>query len=187
MKEVLTKIFNKAFPKDPFFDEILAVTLSFEGGYTEKDEPTYKGITKRTYETYARQHDWFIKNNLRQLTDDEIWEIYYNEFYLRPKIFTLPKEIQGLVFDFGVNSGTKSAVRELQKMLGVGADSHIGNDTRNASEKYNRNFGINNFTINYLKRRKAVMQEAIIKDPTKKQFWNGWMNRLEKLKETYRQ
>lgn len=187
MKAILTKILNKAFPKDPFFDEILAVTLSFEGDYTERDEPTYKGITERTYKTYAEQHDWFIKDDLQQLTDDEIWEIYYNEFYLRPKIFTLPREIQGLIFDFGVNSGTKTAVKELQRILGIKVDNHIGNDTRNASEKYLKNFGTNSFIINYHKRRKGVMQEAIIKDPKKKENWQGWMDRLEKLKEIYKQ
>lgn len=187
MKEVLTKIFNKAFPKDPFFDEILAVTLSFEGGYTEKDEPTYKGITKRTYETYARQHDWFIKNNLRQLTDDEIWEIYYNEFYLRPKIFTLPKEIQGLIFDFAVNSNPIVATKELQKTLGTKVDGYIGNETRDKATSYLRNFGANSFIVNYHKRRKNIMQDAVIKDPAKQQFWNGWMNRLKKLEEAYKQ
>lgn len=186
MKTILTRIFNKAFPKDQFFDKILAVTLSFEGEYTEKDEPTYKGITERTYKTYAEQHDWFIKEDIQQLTDDEIWEIYYNEFYLRPKIFILPKEIQGLVFDFNVNSGAR-AIRELQRTLGIKIDSHIGNDTRNASERYIKNFGVNSFIVNYHKRRKDVMYETIIKDSTKKQFWNGWMNRLEKLKEIYKQ
>lgn len=184
MKQTIARIIDKAFPKDPNFDRILEVTLSFEGGYTKRDEPTYKGITQRLYNAYADQHGLELKD-VRKLTDREIWEIYYNEFYLRPKLFILPYEIQGLVFDFGVNSGTGTAVKKLQGMIGTKVDNDIGDNTKKAAVKYLDKYGMNSFVINYNKQRKAWMQQAIVSDPSKKENWNGWINRLNKLKEVY--
>ncbi len=184
MKQTLINILDKALPKDPNFDRILEVTLSFEGGYTSRDEPTYKGITQRLYNAYAEQHG-LEKKDVRKLTDREIWEIYYNEFYLRPKLFILPYKIQGLVFDFGVNSGTGTAVRRLQGMIGTKVDGGVGDNTKKAVVAYLDKYGINNFVVNYNKQRKMVMQEAIVKHPEKKENWNGWMNRLNKLKTIY--
>lgn len=76
------------------------------------------------------------------------------------------------LFKNGVVQGQPSAIRNLQRALGIQVDGIIGPDTlnaiSNADENVQRNF------IREVHRRN---QNIVKQDPTQRVFLNGWTNR----------
>ena len=94
-------------------------TLKIEGGYVnDPHDPggeTNFGISKHSYP------DLDIKN----LTIAQATNIYYNDYWIKPKINQLPDLLAGKVFDAGVSMGTGGAIGLLQNVANhsiLGAD-----------------------------------------------------------------
>jgi lysozyme family protein len=94
--------------------------ISNEGGYVnDPQDPggeTNWGICKRSYP------DVDIKN----LTRDGAKAIYLRDFWQRGQMDKLPSSVAFQAFDFAVNSSIETALRKLQKAVGVADDGHIG-------------------------------------------------------------
>lgn len=94
--------------------------LGHEGGYTDgKGDPggeTNWGISKRSYPDV----------DIKALTREQAKEIYLRDFWNRVRADKLHDGVAFQLFDFAVNSGIETAVRYLQRALGVADDGHWG-------------------------------------------------------------
>ena len=91
----------------------------------------------------------------------------------------LPEELQKNVFDMGVNSG-RNAVKILQRLAGMtgsDVDGLIGPDTIRA---------INEADISnndYVDARITYYRNLAARDPSQRQFLNGWISRAEEYRD----
>ena len=122
-----------------FFDYVLAVTLKNEGGLLEERKAakvgdpggeTYKGITAATLKRLK------IKKAPRELTDDEVREIYRVNYWALKggprEIVPVSPAVALAVFDAGVQHSPRRAIRWLQKVVRAKQDGHVGEKTRDA-------------------------------------------------------
>lgn len=111
------------------FDTAIERVLGIEAGYVnDPKDPggeTKWGISKQSYP------DEDIKNLSRERAK---W-IYHTDFWSRIHADELPDGVAYQVLDFAVHSGIETAVRYLQRALGVVDDGHWGPVTRAAAAK----------------------------------------------------
>lgn len=157
---------------DARFLACLEVTLKWEGGYSnDKYDPggaTMKGIIQREYDSYRVRHG-LPKQSVRNISDDEVDDIYFNSYWDEVRADELPAGVDLAVFDFGVNSGPTTAIKYLQKALGVNVDGHIGQITLNAVHRADPDATVSAI-MSY---RRAYLRSL-------KTFWrfgNGWLSR----------
>jgi len=111
------------------FETIFERLIGHEGGYVNNlSDPggeTNWGISKRSYPNAD------IKNLTRWAAKD----IYRKDFWDRIHADKLPDGVAFQLFDFAVNSGVETAVRYLQRAVGVADDGHWGPISQAALEK----------------------------------------------------
>ena len=94
--------------------------LKIEGGYVnDPSDPggeTNFGISKRSYPNV----------DIRALTREQAIAIYKSDFWDAVNGADLYPSIAYQTLDFAVNSGTGTAIRYLQRALGVADDGHFG-------------------------------------------------------------
>jgi lysozyme family protein len=109
------------------FDLAFDRLLGNEGGYTnDPHDPggeTNWGISKRSYPHV----------DIKALTRDGAKAIYRADFWNRLDADRLADGVAFQVFDFAVNSGIETAVRYLQRAIGVADDGHWGPVSRAAA------------------------------------------------------
>lgn len=102
------------------FDLAFDRLIGNEGGYTnDPTDPggeTQFGISKRSYPDV----------DIRALTRDGAKLIYRRDFWARLDADHFADGVAFQVFDFAVNSGIETAVRYLQRAIGVADDGHWG-------------------------------------------------------------
>jgi lysozyme family protein len=111
------------------FDVAIDRVLSHEGGYTDGiGDPggeTNWGISKRSYPGL----------DIKTLTRDAAKGIYRIDFWDRIHADKLPAAVVFQILDFAINSGVETAVRYLQRAIGVADDGYWGPVSQNAIEK----------------------------------------------------
>lgn len=99
------------------FDKALKFILKWEGGYVnnpnDKGGATNKGITQNTYNNWLRSKGQNLKD-VRNITDSEVKEIYYNNYWLKAGCDKMSEKFANLAFDTAVNMGV-SRVSEFLK------------------------------------------------------------------------
>lgn len=102
------------------FDAAFERLIGHEGGYTagvgDPGGETKFGISKRSYP----------REDIKNLTLEQAKVIYRKDFWGAAGVDGLPDSIKFDVFDTAVNSGVGTAVRTLQKAVGVEADGALG-------------------------------------------------------------
>lgn len=109
------------------FDLAFDRLMGHEGGYVNDPEDpggeTNWGISKRTYPQV----------DIAQLTRENAKVIYKKDFWDRVRADQLYDGVAFQTFDFAVNSGIETAVRYLQRALGVADDGYWGPVTKRAA------------------------------------------------------
>ena len=165
-------------------DKLVIHILKFEGGWSNDPDDlggvTNKGVTFKTYKHYCRMTSKPIPSigDLRRLTDDEFKDILKTMYWNACKAdFIDSQSVANAIVDWAWHSGTVTAVKEIQKVLGVTADGIIGNVTLAAinSRSPLPLFGaIQQARIAYL--------EGICKArPANQKFMKGWLRRVYDL------
>jgi len=113
------------------FDRCLAEVLRLEGGYTDNPDdpggPTNFGITQATLATaWGRPA---TAKDVAALTVADVAEIYRTRYWAKTRCGELPAGLDLAVVDTAVNMGPETAVRLLQRALGVSADGVVGSAT----------------------------------------------------------
>lgn len=102
------------------FDQAFDRLFSNEGGYAnDPKDPggeTNWGISKRSYPNV----------DIKALTRDGAKAIYLRDFWMPIEADGLPDAVAWQVLDFAVNSGIQTAIRYLQRAVGVADDGHWG-------------------------------------------------------------
>lgn len=133
---------------DKFLDDFITELLNKEGGYVDhpddKGGPTNHGITQRVME------DFGFKGSVKDLSESNARYIYAQTYWFKPRISdlaTVSPAVAREVFDTGVNCGTGTGIKFLQRCLNafnqrgrlypdLVADGLIGNKTVQALEAY---------------------------------------------------
>jgi lysozyme family protein len=110
------------------FPEVFDRVIGHEGGYVnDPNDPggeTQWGISKRSYPHL----------NIRMLTRAEAMGIYDRDFWQPLHGDRLHDGVAFQLFDFAVNSGMDTAVRYLQRAIGVADDGVWGPDSQAAHD-----------------------------------------------------
>ena len=108
---------------DAAFDRLFVA----EGGYVnDPNDPggeTNFGISKRSYPNV----------DIKGLTRDKAKAIYLHDFWDPIAADALPPSVQFQLLDFAVNSGISTAIRYLQRAVGVADDGVWGPISRDAA------------------------------------------------------
>jgi lysozyme family protein len=158
------------------FDACLTHTLKYEGGYV--DHPADPGGATNLGITLATLRAWrdkpVSKVDVRALTKSEAGAIYRNKYWNAVRGDDLPKGVDLVVFDWGVNSGPNAAIKALQKVVGVTPDGYIGAVTLREVAKANPATLIKTLCD----RRGSFFQSL----KTFKVFGRGWMRRVTEVR-----
>lgn len=107
---------------DIIFDRVIGHEDGYVNNLSDPGGETKWGISKRSYPNL----------NIADLTREQAKEIYKRDFW--DKLPDLYPAIAYQLFDFSINSGIETAIRYLQRALGVADDGHFGPVSRNAYE-----------------------------------------------------
>ena len=146
---------------DIYYPQMVKFVLAREGGYVndpkDKGGETNKGITHTTYDSYRRSKG-LPKQSVKYMTDEEMHEIYYNNYYKASGADMIDNpRLAMYVFDTAVNMGV-SVAKDLYKK---------SNDNLDKFKQLRRN-----------------KYEAYVKnDPTQKKYLQGWNNRVTHVKD----
>ena len=167
------------------FNDYFKVILEHEGGFVNHpNDPggkTNYGISLLFLKGLVLDegdidHDGDIDgDDIKALTIEDSRKLYQ-------KFFWDPLHLDGIVneelklhiFDHGVNAGTRTAVKLLQRILGVTDDGSLGNATTSAT-----NASTKDLITEYKKAREKYYLDIIVKNPRLIVFKNGWLNRIK--------
>lgn len=111
------------------FDTAATRLLGHEGRYVNNPRDpggeTNWGISKRSYPNL----------DIRNLTREQALAIYRRDFWDRVNGDKLHDGVAYQLFDFAVNSGIETAIRYLQRALGVADDGHWGPLSQAAADR----------------------------------------------------
>jgi lysozyme family protein len=159
------------------FDKALTMLLHHEGGYVNsKKDPagrTNLGVTQRTYEDWVgRKVD---EAEMKALTVDVVTPLYKRNYWHAIRADSLPAGIDYYVFDAAVMSGTRQAVKWLQRALGV-FDSGVV-DLTTLSKAMNKD------SVELIKEMNRQRLSYLQKLPSWNTYGKGWAKRLEEVED----
>jgi len=113
--------------------------------------------------------------DIKEITVEKATEIYYNYFWKPMNLEGIDNELLKLhLFDMGINAGTKTAVKILQKMLGITIDGVIGPQTIAAINAYGERI-----VADYANARKVYYSDVVKKNPKLVKYRKGWWRRVD--------
>ena len=151
------------------FNKVIEVVLRAEGGYvnhpSDPGGETNMGITKRNYPN----------EDIKNLTKEKAIHYYYRDYWMPMDLDLLndPNLILE-VFDMGVNSGIRTAIKILQRIVGTTDDGILGKITASAVQNYG-----GDIVDGYKKRRKLFYVTLAQNKPNLRVFLKGWLNRVD--------
>lgn len=158
--------------------------LKWEGGFVNDPDDlggaTNKGVTFRTYKLYRNRKGLPIPSvgDLKRLSNDEFTDILKTMFWDACRADSIQSQsVANAIVDWAWHSGTTTAAKEIQRVLGVKADGIIGNITLSAinSQSPLPLFG-------KIKAARVKYIERICKSrPGNQKYYRGWMNRINDL------
>lgn len=158
--------------------------LKWEGGWANDPDDlggaTNRGVTFKTYKLYRQQRGLAVPSigDLRRLTDEEFTDILKMMYWNPCKgDFIVNQSVANAIVDWAWNSGVKTAVKEVQKILGVKVDGIIGSVTLAAlnSRSPLPLFGqIRKARIDYF-------HSIVEARPANGKFLRGWLNRVNDI------
>lgn len=170
------------------FDDYFKVILEHEGGFvnhtSDPGGQTNYGISLLFLKGLVLadgdiDHNGNIDgDDIRALTVNDSKKLYQKFFWDPLHLETLVNEELKLhLFDHGVNAGTKTAVKLLQRILGLTDDGSLGPITIKAANSY-----IGNIIEKYKEARQGYYLAIIAKNPKLIVFQKGWFNRINTTK-----
>jgi len=161
---------------DTFSTVVLPLTLIFEGGFSDNPSDhggrTNKGIIQVVYDKY-RIKKGLPPADVKDITNDEVRDIYYNDYYLASQCDKMPEKLSVVVFDTSVNSGPGRSIKTLQQAIGAHVDGVIGQETLSKLKSYDPMALANSF----LTARNVFYNKIVENDPTQQVFLKGWLRR----------
>ena len=169
-------------------------TAASEGGYSNHPEDrggeTYAGIARNFWPDWA---GWeLIDQGDRGSAElkQEVLNFYRSKFWDRYQLGQYPTRTAVCLYDLLVNSGPKWMANITQESLvscgvDVVVDGAWGPNTANALFEYTLrpSPAESVFVEQYLNERKMFYQRIVQNNPSQQVFFNGWMNRINNLRD----
>lgn len=160
--------------------KLIPFILRWEGGFTnhpnDKGGATNKGITIATFRQYYGKESTI--DDLRNMSNEQ-WEYIFKAGYwdaMRADYIT-NQSIANICVDWAWCSGTRAAIKQVQRLLGIADDGIVGNVTLSAMNNAN-----SKKLFEKIKSTRLSFVEAIVRrDPTQKVFLKGWRNRINSI------
>lgn len=167
------------------FDDVLNVTLQFEGGYSndpsDRGGETFRGITRKVYEKFLKQNGLPTDNvDMRQIPQEHIEQLYRTMYWDKAGCDQLPPILAQQVFDFAVNSGASRAVRYLQWIVGAKKDGVFGPNTKALVEQYIAQHGEQSLAREYVQKRRDFITAS---KKIHQKFKKGLLDRVNTLEQ----
>lgn len=164
------------------FDTCLTLVLGAEGGFSnharDPGGATNFGITIDTLREWRRSRNPDAEvtvDDVRKLKIDEAKEIYRSRYWNIMRCDRMPKGVDLVLFDFGVNAGPGRAVRTLQDVLAVKPDGSVGPVTLNGLNASTPEKIIRDFS--------AKRHEFHRNDRNFDVFGSGWTHRTDSMQQ----
>lgn len=167
-------------------EECLRFTMSpsVEGGYSndsvDRGGPTNLGVTQKSYNAWRGRQNLPLQP-VNFIERGEAIEIYRGEYWTGPRFADLPRPLDLVCFDAGVNCGPARAAKFLQRALGVSDDGVIGNQTLAAAVAASAEGYLEAIVKSCCDERRGHYDRLCKADPTQIRFYHGWLNRVEAL------
>jgi lysozyme family protein len=158
--------------------------IKFEGGFVNDPDDlggaTNRGVCYRTYKLYCSRKKRPVPTieDLKNISDEEFSDILKSMYWDACRADKIESQsVANAIVDWAWNSGTVTASKEVQKVLGVTADGIIGNITLAAinSRSPLPLFGA------IQEARKAYIDKICVSRPANRKFENGWTRRVKSL------
>ena len=160
---------------------ILAKTLEHEGGWSDNPKDpggaTMKGITLSTYTAYLGRK--VSKDDLKNIPEEDLQNIYRNNYWNKVGGNALPSGLDACVFDFAVNSGPSRAIRLLQGLSGATTDAILGPKTLAAAREWSAAHGCETCIYDYQAARLHYLKAL----PSFIVFGRGWTRRVDDVEQ----
>lgn len=170
--------------------------LKYEGGFTnhplDKGGPTNLGITLDTLKKYYIEYDYgdldgdddIDIDDIRILnTQEKVAPIYKKYYWDKMRLDEFPSKIDFLMFDFGVNSGPKNAIKILQKGLSKQYKIEIDGKLGPMTMACVINASIDKLIFDMIYFREDFYRKIVSSNPSQSVFLKGWLNRLSMVSE----
>lgn len=159
------------------FTQCINIVLDIEGGYAndpnDNGGPTMRGITQRVYDAYRRMKGR-VERSVKFIDDEELFEIYHNQYWIPINGDALPAGLDLSMFDYSVNSGPATATKSIQYCVGTAADGHMGSVTLSAIG----DFTVDDLIEKFCKRRLEFLRSLY----DYKHFGKNWEIRVKKIR-----
>lgn len=166
--------------------KILGLALqSWEGGFSndpdDRGGATMRGVTLATYREYRRRKGRPAPTveDLRRIPETEWWDLLKTMFWDPWQADRITcQAVANICVNWGWGSGVRSAIKAVQKALGLEADGVAGPVTLAALNKSTRSH-TPEYTFNRIKaeRGKQLLEAANSSNNTK--YLNGWLRKWE--------
>lgn len=161
-------------------EKLIPFILKWEGGFSnhpsDKGGATNKGITLATFRQFFGKDA--TVSQLKAMTDEQWKHIFQKGFWFPFKgDYILNQSIANICIDWAWGSGTKTAIKQVQRILGVSDDGIVGNITLSAINSSNPKK-----LFEKIKSARLSFVEAIVRrNPSQKVFVKGWRNRINSI------
>lgn len=157
-------------------DSIIDAILAAEGGFVnhpdDRGGPTKYGITASTLSWWRNAPVTPLE--VEHLTEAEARAIYHDRYIVQPGFLSLPEPLRTVTVDWAVLSGPETAVRGIQRALGVPVDGKLGPVTISAA----RAVRARTAAVRVCAEQARQIGRIISNDHSQAVFAAGWMNRL---------
>src|SRR4051794_29751913 len=170
-----------AEPADARVGDAMKFVLGWEGGFADDPDDrggrTNKGVTAAVYNGW-RDRKKLPRRDVKLITDQEVHQIYLEDYWLAAKCDRIGDPIGLVQFDTAVNMGPGRALRFLQAAAQVQVDGRFGSATMDACTACD--MGV--LLSRYCAVREAFYRRLATK-PGQGKFLRGWLNRLNDLRD----
>lgn len=158
-------------------DKLIPIIRKWEGGWSnnkyDKGKETMCGITLSTFRNFFGKDK--TADDLKHITDEQWKYIFKSGYWDKCNADRIQNQsIANLLVDFAWGSGSKTAIKKIQKLLGVKVDGILGEITLSAINKADSK----ELFENLWKVRKQFFISIVNNNPSQSIFLKGWLNRL---------
>ena len=156
---------------DKRFNDIMNSRVKInEGEYinhpNDRGGETKFGISKR----------WYPNEDIKNLTRERADMILFRDYWKNTNIYQLPDELADIVLDDSIVQGQPTAIKNLQRALGIVDDGIIGSNTLNSI----KNTDYKTLKEKFIENVKKVEEQYLNNDPSQRVFEKGHKNRFDK-------
>jgi lysozyme family protein len=166
---------------DQMIDDVIRREGDFVDQPADRGGPTKFGVTQATLSRHLGRPATVAE--VQALSREVAVEIYRRDYFVAPRIDTLPARIQSFTFDSAVNHGPARAIRFLQQVCnsaGFGlleVDGLCGPRTARAAAEAEG--AMRDWLLAALVEERRNFYYALVeRDPSQRVFLEGWLNRL---------